>query len=864
MATYGTLSISDATPGETNYSTPVDVSGVAGFTVHTIWSGTNINGRIALQGTVNSDPAIDAGYELIPDTLLNILAPGAFMFEVKNQSYLYFRVMVMSNIGTIATTTAYNTKVDSSSSGVTGSGVAGQVSYWNGANALTGNAGLTYTPNTLYVGDGVGSSGNFMLNAPTSNQSSIHFMTTGIVRWDLFKGGAAETGADAGSNLGLAAYSDAGTIIDTPIAIGRALAGVVAFSRSITAHNNASAFSLSLGANTTPGSSININSAAANTRLINCQTAGVLRWSFGANATAEGGENAGSDFAFNAYSDAGALLDSPLTIARVLGGAFTVNRPASFSYDSGSYTMTVGASANTSTFLTMNSATGSSRKIQFQTATSARWATGASSTAESGSNAGTNYVFDAYDDSGVLIDSPLTITRAAAGNILWASGRNMGIGLAPTSKLHLDSGTATASYCKFTAGTTTGTTSSDGFDLGVDVSGNAVINQREALPIIISTTNVERMRLGATSINTITNVDSASSGVVTLNTITSTLTQTGTAAYTIFKINANETTTGSGPKNLQDWQTNGLSVAAISNAGTLNASGGLRSTNLLTLAHDSTLQLQLGRNYTSGTASQAALSIGPTIIQSGTAGYTILLINSIETSIGSGIKALQDWQVGGVSKMYVDNAGGIYQTGQAAQTHSVLRHTTANTAGNSLSVNAGGATSAATDKAGGTVSIAPGVSTGTGISYAAVKRYDRAASTGTSDNATYEAVIVCSPKTLTNTSAIGLFDVAMPAGSSCGGTMSYTVECTNGTDYQTRAGVVVWTSTNKAGVYVSSIASTGEQVAVSTGTLTNAWTVVSGTNKVTITLASTSSLTPTVLKVWMKIDNGSSKAITLL
>jgi len=202
--------------------------------------------------------------------------------------------------------------------------------------------------------------------------------------------------------------------------------------------------------------------------------------------------------------------------------------------------------------------------------------------------------------------------------------------------------------------------------------------------------------------------------------------------------------------------------------------------------------------------------------------------------------------------------------GQSTSSFALDRNTTSNTAGVSLTVKSGGATSGSTDKSGGTFSSAPGVSTGTGIAYSTMKRYDRAATTGTADNATYEGIMVCSPKHLTNNSAIGLFDIALPAGSSCGGTMSYCVECTNGTDYQTRAGAIFWAATNKAGVYVSNVASSGEQVAVSTGTLVNAWTVVTGTNKITITLNANSSLTPTVLKVWIKISNESSKAITLL
>lgn len=73
---------------------------------------------------------------------------------------------------------------------------------------------------------------------------------------------------------------------------------------------------------------------------------------------------------------------------------------------------------------------------------------------------------------------------------------NVGIKItAPAASIHTDAGTATASNHKFTAGTTTGQTSSDGVDFGIDASGNGIINQREALDTIFLTNNAEVMRL---------------------------------------------------------------------------------------------------------------------------------------------------------------------------------------------------------------------------------------------------------------------------------------------------------------------------------------------------------------------------------
>jgi hypothetical protein len=50
-------------------------------------------------------------------------------------------------------------------------------------------------------------------------------------------------------------------------------------------------------------------------------TSGVLRWRHGVNSTAEGGANAGSDYVFERYSDAGGLLGTMLTFNRATGAA---------------------------------------------------------------------------------------------------------------------------------------------------------------------------------------------------------------------------------------------------------------------------------------------------------------------------------------------------------------------------------------------------------------------------------------------------------------------------------------------------------------------------------------------------------------
>lgn len=83
--------------------------------------------------------------------------------------------------------------------------------------------------------------------------------------------------------------------------------------------------------------------------------------------------------------------------------------------------------------------------------------------------------------------------------------------------------------------------------------------------------------------------------------------------------------------------------------------------------------------------------------------------------------------------------------GNSAQTIGLERHTTANTAGNSLTINASGATSAATDKNGGQLILKGGVSTGTGESGVTLQGYISGTS-GTADCSVQDMVKIIGNK----------------------------------------------------------------------------------------------------------------------
>ena len=89
-------------------------------------------------------------------------------------------------------------------------------------------------------------------------------------------------------------------------------------------------------------------------------------------------------------------------------------------------------------------------------------------------------------------------TRSATEKMRLLGSGYLGIGLtAPTSLLHLDAGTATASALKLTANATTGQTATDGFDIGIDASGNGKIWNYENTYLSFATNNAEAFRINA-------------------------------------------------------------------------------------------------------------------------------------------------------------------------------------------------------------------------------------------------------------------------------------------------------------------------------------------------------------------------------
>ena len=202
--------------------------------------------------------------------------------------------------------------------------------------------------------------------------------------------------------------------------------------------------------------------------------------------------------------------------------------------------------------------------------------------------------------------------------------------------------------------------------------------------------------------------------------------------------------------------------------------------------------------------------------------------------------------------------------GNAARTIWMERHTTANTAGNTLTVQAGGATSGATDKAGGDWIALPGVTTGTGRANIRLQNYNRGA-TGTADNTAVDRLIIPGAVTLTD-AATSMFEVALASGAMCGGTILWTIRASNGTDHQAYSGITTYSAVNKAAVYTTAVTSdaANDAKSVSSGTLTAIFSILTGSSKITLQCSPTGSLTETTYTLNYTLINNSPAAITIL
>jgi hypothetical protein len=119
-------------------------------------------------------------------------------------------------------------------------------------------------------------------------------------------------------------------------------------------------------------------------------------------------------------------------------------------------------------------------------------------------------------------------------------------------------------------------------------------------------------------------------------------------------------------------------------------------------------------------------------------------------------------------------------------------------------------------------------------------------------------------KTLTETTPTTFVKVGIASGSHCAGTIVYEIYAADATpDQQARTGELYWAGVNKAGTITmqlgraqgsTTVDNTTDIVAVSAGTLTNAFTSTQASNEMTFLANATSSLTQTTLQINYRVN----------
>lgn len=126
--------------------------------------------------------------------------------------------------------------------------------------------------------------------------------------------------------------------------------------------------------------------------------------------------------------------------------------------------------------------------------------------------------------------------------------------------------------------------------------------------------------------------------------------------------------------------------------------------------------------------------------------------------------------------------------------------------------------------------------------------------------------IVRGTKNLTD-AATSLFEVTLPSGGMFAGLLTWGIIASNGTDHQAFHGINHIVAINKAATITSdvsdhTIAPEDTAKIVNSGTLTAAFSILNGTNKITVRVTPAGSLTETTYAIQYSLLNHSPQTIT--
>ncbi len=126
-------------------------------------------------------------------------------------------------------------------------------------------------------------------------------------------------------------------------------------------------------------------------------------------------------------------------------------------------------------------------------------------------------------------------------------------------------------------------------------------------------------------------------------------------------------------------------------------------------------------------------------------------------------------------------------------------------------------------------------------------------------------IIQGAPKNVTNNTTTTIFSSPLASNTITSGLLSYSIQVTDGTDFQIEEGMISYHAINKGGVFSNNvILKSANQQSMTAGTLTVTWTITAA-NPALIRVNVASSLTPSVNypKVAVALNNLTQQAITL-
>lgn len=206
----------------------------------------------------------------------------------------------------------------------------------------------------------------------------------------------------------------------------------------------------------------------------------------------------------------------------------------------GTLTLTIPTAGNSALFI--DSINGQSGSIRLRTGTSMRWFVGTDQNSETGSNAGKNFIIQNYDDTGTVIATPFTMSRATgvialtatptvSGNAVWHAGN-----LTPANYALLSGANFTGNITVFNATPSitineTDQTGAVGLWRWIGGSGTLVLSRNTAAARDFST-NVSDITVGTTGAVTFSSTASATQLISTVATGTMPLAVTSTTLVT--------------------------------------------------------------------------------------------------------------------------------------------------------------------------------------------------------------------------------------------------------------------------------------------------------------------------------------------